>query len=184
VRLASLLSLVVCGVGCGQLGERSVSVLPPDVHARPDARELADHPCRYGDLARCMDVCELGDVQACNGAGVLHEFGRQPDAALAAHYYGMACDASYGPGCNNLAWLYLGGRGVARDAPHAMVLFMAAFDASRLACLQGDGSGCLLAGELLYDGNGMPADEDRALALFRSACDRGVAEGCDRAQRE
>jgi TPR repeat protein len=59
-----------------------------------------------------------------------------------------------------------------------MVLFMAAFDSAKLACMRGDASGCLLAGELLYEGRGMPADEPGALALFRTACERGEPRAC------
>jgi TPR repeat protein len=181
--VAAVATIASCAA-CGQLGTPPSHSLPADVHAPPSAEELADNPCRYGDRPRCAAKCEHGDAQACNGAGVLYEFSGDPIPALAARYYGMACDASYGPGCNNLAWLYLGGRGVPHDPPHAMVLFMAAFDAARLACARGDGSGCLLAGELLFDGVGVDADEPGALALFRQGCDRGVAQACERAARE
>jgi hypothetical protein len=42
----------------------------------------------------------------------------------------------------NLAWLYLGGRGVQHDVAQAMRLFYYAYDASRLACLDGDVDDC------------------------------------------
>lgn len=165
-------------VGCVALGNPSPGELPRDVHAKPDARELEEHPCRYGDAPRCIAKCEHGDPQGCNGAGVLFEFGEISDTVTASRFYTQACDANYGPGCNNLAWLYLRGRGVARDLPHAMALFMAAFDAARLACARGDGSGCLMAGEMLLDGRGVTEDEDQALAMFRQACASGEPRGC------
>jgi TPR repeat protein len=171
-----LLSLVA---GCAELGGVRASTLPVDVHAKPDARELADHPCRYGDAPRCIARCEAGDPQGCNGAGVLFEFGPRADPLTASSFYGRACDANYASGCDNLAWLYLRGRGVPHDPPHAMVLFMAAFDAASIACARGDGDGCLLAGEMLRDGRGVPQDEDKALAMFRAACASGRSEGCD-----
>jgi hypothetical protein len=59
-----------------------------------------------------------------------------------------------------------------------MLLFMAAFDSSKLACMRGDPSGCLLAGELLYEGRGVPEDEQQALAYFRRACDGGETRAC------
>ncbi len=170
-------------VGCAPFGEPEASRLPVDVHARPEARQIEAHPCRYGDVARCVEKCEQDDSQACNGAGVLFEFGESPDLATASGYYRRSCDGSYAPGCNNLGWLYLRGRGVPRDQPQAMVLFLAAFDASRMACLQGDGSGCLLAGEILYDGRGVQEDQEQALAFFRRACDEGQPKGCDLASR-
>lgn len=166
--------------GCAALGGGKSTTLPVDVHAKPDARELEDHPCRYGDEPRCIAKCEAGDAQGCNGAGVLFEFGDRADPLTASSFYGRACDANYAPGCDNLAWLYLRGRGVPRDPPHAMVLFMAAFDAASLACARGDGDGCLLAGEMLRDGrSGVPEDETRALAMFRAACDYGRSEACN-----
>jgi TPR repeat protein len=165
--------------GCGELGAPKLGALPADVHAKPDARELAEHPCRYGDAVRCIARCEGGDAQGCNGAGVLFEFAERPDPLLASSFYGRACDANYGPGCDNLAWLYLRGRGVPRDPPHAMVLFMAAFDAANLACARGDGSGCLLAGEMLRDGRGVEQDDEQALAMFRRACASGDPAGCE-----
>jgi TPR repeat protein len=166
-------------LGCGVLGNSSSGKLPVDAHAKPDARELAEHPCRYGDAPRCIARCESGDPQGCNGSGVLFEFGEQPDLLVASSFYGRACDANYGPGCDNLAWLYLRGRGVPRDLPHAMTLFLAAFDASRLACARGDGSGCLLAGEMLLDGRGVTEDPDQAVAMFRLACADGERKGCE-----
>ncbi|HEY6461375.1 MAG TPA: tetratricopeptide repeat protein [Polyangiaceae bacterium] len=178
-------TLVVAG--CGELGTGHVSSLPRDVHAAPDAQDLADHPCRYGDVGRCIARCVAGrDAQSCNAAGVMFEFdsGESSDAALASGFYTRACEDSYAPGCNNLAWLYLRGNGVPQDQPHAMLLFMAAFDAAKLACLRGDTSNCLLAGELLYDQHAEPKDGDTAVAFFRKACDGGEPKACQLAADE
>jgi TPR repeat protein len=164
--------------GCASLGGPPPSSLPRDVHAAPEPRERAEHPCLYGDVMGCIAKCNE-DAQACNATGVLFEFddGERSDPALASDFYRRACDGNYGPGCNNLAWLYLRGRGVPRDPPRAMVLFMAAFDAARIACTRGDASGCLLAGELLYDGR---VDEDprEAVAFFQRACTGGESRAC------
>jgi len=171
--------LPVLLVGCAALGNSPSGALPLGAHAKPDARELEEHPCQYRDAPRCIARCEDGDSQGCNGAGVLFEFGEPSDPVTASSFYRKACDANYAPGCNNLAWLYLDGHGVARDLPHAMALFMAAFDAARLACARGDGSGCLLAGEMLLDGRGVPEDDGQALAMFRRACASGEPKGCE-----
>ncbi len=175
-----LVAAVALLAGCGQFGNAPASSLPPDVHAAPDAREVAEHPCRYGDVARCVAQCTADDPQACNAAGIMFEFdeGTRSEPALASGFYSRSCDGNYGQGCNNLAWLYLRGAGVPRDPPHAMVLFMAAFDASKLACARGDASGCLLAGELLYEGRGVPVDEPQAVAFFKKACDGGEKSAC------
>jgi TPR repeat protein len=166
--------------GCASLGSSTATSLPADVHASPDASELAQHPCKYGDVVGCIAQCRGDEPQACNAAGVLFEFddGERSDPAIASGFYRRACDGNYAPGCNNLAWLYLRGRGVPHDLPQAMFLFMAAFDSAKLACMRGDASGCLLAGEILYEGRGMPADEQGALAFFRTACERGDSQGC------
>ena len=182
--LAAAAAVGVAVAGCGQLGNTPAGALPRDVHARPEAREVAEHPCRYGDVARCVARCTPDDPQACNAAGVMFEFdeGRTTNPLAASSFYSQSCQGNYGQGCNNLAWLYLRGQGVPKDPPHAMLLFMAAFDASRLACLRGDPSGCLLAGEILYQGLGVEGDQAQALAYFRRACRGGEAEGCGRAQ--
>jgi TPR repeat protein len=179
MRLGPALGLLSVA-GCAQLGSPAAHSLPPDVHARPDARDVADHPCRNGDVMGCIEKCRGDDPQACNAAGVLFEFddGERSEPGLASGFYRRACDGNYAPGCNNLAWLYLRGRGVPQDPPHAMVLFMAAFDAARIACTRGDPSGCLLAGEILYEGRGVPEDEEAALAFFRGACELGEKRGC------
>ena len=107
--------------------------------------------------------------------------GAHTEPALASGFYSRACDGNYAQGCNNLAWLYLRGAGVPKDQPHAMLLFMTAFDAAKIACLQGDASGCLLAGELLYEGRGVPGDEQQAVAFFKRACDGGEKQACSQA---
>jgi hypothetical protein len=179
------LVMALSGVGCAELGASPVTTLPPDVHALPTATELADHPCRYGNVGECVARCEV-DSQACNATGVMFEFdgGEHSDPAVASGFYSRACMGNYAPGCNNLAWLYLRGAGVPRDQPHAMLLFMAAFDSSKIACLKGDGSSCLLAGELLYEDHVNAKDGDTAVAFFRLACERGDTHGCQLAQEE
>lgn len=186
MRAAMMVGFVVMATGCAQLGTPAVSSLPRDVHALPDARDVAEHPCRYGDVDRCIARCEANDPQACNAAGVMFEFdgGYSSNPALASGFYTRSCEESYPAGCNNLAWLYLRGSGVPQDQPHAMLLFMAAFDSAKLACLRGDASNCLLAGELLYEDHAQPKDGDTAVAFFKRACDGGESRACDMAESE
>ena len=110
--------------------------------------------------------------------------GGSSNPALASRFYSRACDGNYAPGCNNLAWLYLRGHGVPRDQPHAMLLFMAAFDSSKLACARGDASGCLLAGELLFDGPRASSDGDDGGGVLPARLRRGESKGCDLAKLE
>src|SRR5690348_12281368 len=92
------LALVVLA-GCAEIGSPPMGALPPDVHARPDPIELAQHPCRYGEMGPCIAKCQDDDPQACNAAGVLFEFdgGDRSDPELAAGFYRRACDGNYGP---------------------------------------------------------------------------------------
>ncbi|MGO8995748.1 MAG: tetratricopeptide repeat protein [Polyangiaceae bacterium] len=149
--------------------------------AAPDPIEVAAKPCKFGDVARCIDQCQTGTASSCNALGVMFEYGRSatPDPTIASGFYARACDREYAPGCTNLAWLYSLGRGVPRDPQQAMLLFTRAFDQSRLACRRGDGHGCLMAGELLLQGQVTSSDETEELAMFQAACDKGEPRGCD-----
>ena len=172
-----------CLLGLSDLGNPPSGALPE--RPRPaTAAEIAANPCSHDDLAGCIRLCTADDSHACNMVGVMFEFdpnGRD-DAALASGFYKRACDATYAPACNNLAWLYLGGHGVPRDQPRAMVLFAFAYESSKEACYRGDASSCLMAGDILYDGRGVDRDERGAVALFERACNAGEPRGCERAQ--
>jgi TPR repeat protein len=184
--LAAGLGFVAWGLaGCGgEFGLAAVkqASVPYDAHpAAVDPIEVAAKPCKFADVARCIDQCQAGTPAACNALGVLFEYGRNtaPDPTIASGFYARACDKEYAPGCTNLAWLYSLGRGVPHDAQQAMLLFTRAFDQSRLACRRGDGHGCLLAGELLLQGRVTSADENEELAMFQAACEQGEPRGCD-----
>jgi TPR repeat protein len=174
------LALAACGGEAG-LGAIRQSSLPVVHAAPPDPIEVAAKPCKFGDVARCMDQCQDGAPSACNALGVLYEYGRNTamDPAIASGFYARACDREYAPGCTNLAWLYSLGRGVPHDAQQAMLLFTRAFDQSRLACHRGDGRGCLMAGELLLRGQVSSTDDNEEVALFEAACNAGERQGCD-----
>jgi TPR repeat protein len=159
------------------------AALPRDAHERPSPADVAANPCQNGDFAGCMRACHANDAKACNLVGVMFEFDpAQQEPGLASGFYKRGCDASYYPACNNLAWLYLAGRGVPQDKPQAMRLFYYAYDASRIACIEGDLRGCMMAGDLLENGRGVPEDDQQALAMFERACDGGEHDGCDRAE--
>jgi TPR repeat protein len=181
---ASCASLVALLGGCGEtrfeLGAVKQAEVPYDVHAKhaPDPIEVAANPCKYGDAEACAAKCQSGDSTACNAVGILYEFDGA-DGVSASGFYARACDASYAPGCTNLAWLYSLGRGVPHDSTHAMALFTRAYEASRLACRRGDSSGCMMAGQALLEGRGVAQDEAQALAYFTQACDHGERKGCD-----
>lgn len=182
VAAAATATLSGCLIELGQ-GPSPWSNLPPDRHPSATASEVLADPCAHGDIGGCMQACKHDDAKSCNFVGVLLEFNNagKDDPALASGYYRRACSATYYPGCNNLAWLYLGGRGVPKDNAHAMRLFYYAYDASRVACLEGDLAGCVMAGELLEDGRGVPQNEEQALAFFDRACVGGAQKACEHA---
>jgi len=172
-----------CIAGLSDLGNGPSGSLPQK--ARPaTAAEVAANPCTHGDVAGCIARCNGDDPHACNMVGVIFEFdpNGHEDAAIASAFYKRGCDATYAPACNNLAWLYLGGHGVPRDKPRAMVLFAFAYESSKEACYRGDASSCMMAGDILFDGRGVERDEYLAVALFKRACQGGDARGCERAQ--
>jgi uncharacterized protein len=180
VGLAAL-SVVACGgeLAAGPDAESSFGYQPHP--ATPDPIEVAAKPCKFGDVARCIDQCQAGTASSCNALGVIFEYGQNTtvDPTMASAFYARACDREYAPGCTNLAWLYSLGRGVPRDAQQAMLLFTRAFDQSRLACRRGDGHGCLMAGELLLQGRVTSANANEELAMFEAACDGGERRGCE-----
>jgi TPR repeat protein len=178
-----LLGLLATAAGCGQLGAVKQASVPYDPHvAKPDPAEIAANPCKYGDVARCIQRCQADESSACNSLGVLFEYGggsgTASEQALAPAFYGRACESNYAPGCTNLAWLYTLGKGVPKDQAQSMALFTRAYEASRIACRRGDMSGCMMAGELLLEGRGVDEDEALALSMFRQACDGGERRGC------
>jgi TPR repeat protein len=166
--------------GCSGLGNASYGILPEDVHKKPTPQEVAADPCKHGDVHACIDRCKNENARACNLVGIMFEFDPNTDGdpSMASGFYRRACDAAYAPGCNNLAWLYLSGRGVPKDHPQAMRLFSYAYDAAQIACHRGDPSSCLLAGELLQDGH-VDRDGANAVAFFARACDGGEKRGCE-----
>jgi TPR repeat protein len=172
----------ILGCADGFFGATPQETLAYQAHPdAPSARQVAAKPCKYGDVARCIEQCQAGDPKSCNSMGVQFEYGygASPDSTIASGFYARACDANYAQGCTNLAWLYSLGRGVPRDTQQAMLLFTRAFDSSRVACRHGDGHGCLMAGEFMLRGDVSPKDEDGAVAMFKLACDQGEPKGCE-----
>lgn len=188
IRLSVVAALALAVGGCSGDwfgGPRVAEV--PDAHRVPDAKEVAADPCRHGALEPCAKLCvDRRDAPSCNTVGVMLEFPAdvsaddRASASEAARFYRLACGGSYAPGCNNLAWLYMLGRGVKKDPPLSMALFARAYDGYRTACLQGQLEGCVLAGDLAREGRAGDADEAAATALYERACKAGDQRGCAR----
>lgn len=178
--VAAIAFLGFGAMGCGVLGAAHQGQLPAPLHETPTPGEVAESPCRYGDVDRCATLCRGGEASACNSTGVLLEFAdtQSTDASRAARFYEAGCAGDFGPACNNLGWLYALGRGVPRVEKQAMALFTRAYDAFRLACLRGDAQACMMAGEMLRDGRGVEENDEDALALFERACTGGAQRAC------
>ena len=181
--LVSALTLTATACGGDWLGGARVAEVP-DAHARVDPKEVAADPCRHGVVDACAKICvDRRDAPSCNTVGVMLEFdAERADAVEAARFYRLACGGAYAPGCNNLGWLYMLGRGVKKDPPLSMALFARAYDGYRTACLQGQVEGCVLAGDMVREGRGVDADDALATALYQRGCDAGDKRACARLQ--
>jgi TPR repeat protein len=172
------LSLVGCGGSSSLFGGPAIDRVP-DAHQAPDPAEVAADPCRFGDLNRCADRCAKShEASSCNTVGVMFEFAADgADHARAATYYRASCAGNYAPGCNNLAWLYMLGRGVPKDPPLSIALFTKAYDGYRVACSDGDLEACVVAAVMIREGR-VEAEEREAVALLEHACSLGDPKGC------
>lgn len=128
---------------------------------QPDlAAELRGFACDGGVAHACVELA--GTVMTAEA----------PDPERAAALIGSACTHADAEAC-----LYLGamaelGRGVRRDAAHAV-------EAYRAACDLGDVRGCAAAGALLaVGGKRLRPDPPEAVGLLARACDAGQGPSC------
>ena len=92
--------------------------------------------------------------------------------AEAVELYEKACRGNSMIGCNGLAVMYGGGRGIAKDDGKAADLY-------RRACDGGFAPGCTNLGILYDKGTGVPKNGGKAAEFLRRACDGGDAMGCN-----
>ncbi|HZS39181.1 MAG TPA: tetratricopeptide repeat protein [Polyangia bacterium] len=82
-----------------------------------------------------------------------------------------ACHAGTAAACEDLAGMYLLGRGVPKDDAKAAQYFQA-------ACNGGVAFSCEMIGKMYRDGRGVAKDEARGYQLLTKACDDGSAGAC------
>jgi uncharacterized protein len=82
-----------------------------------------------------------------------------------------ACKAGTAAACEDLAGMYLLGRGVAKDEAKAAVYFQA-------ACNGGVAFACEMTGKMYRDGRGVERNPGTALALLTKGCDGGAYGAC------
>lgn len=100
----------------------------------------------------------------------------EPDAAIvgeAADHFRAECDGGEPAACSALGVMHELGRGVPRDMPQAVELYMS-------ACQQRYARGCVNLGQLHAEGVGVPQRWSQAAALYDLACQARNAEGCYR----
>jgi len=119
-----------------------------------------------GDDAACTTG---GDLAACRRAALVHIEARRDAQALA--HATRACDGGYLLGCRTLGWLHENGRGTARDAARARVLY-------GRACDGGETGSCKSLGVLWDMGQGGAVDRARAAGLYERACTAGEMGAC------
>ncbi len=149
-------------------------------------------------------------ARACSNLGFFYEdpkSGSPIDLNASLQYYQLSCELGDGVGCNNLANLYILGRGTAPDSPAGVrhllkscelnyapacyrvsVITMrgkllksdatSAAEFMQKACDLGDAIGCNDLGYLYMDGQGVTRDQTKALKYISKACDQGLPRGC------
>ncbi len=163
------------------------------------ATATLDRLCRKNLLAR-----------ACSNLGFYYEDVKHASGVnlkLSFDYYDKACGLSDGVACNNLANLYISGRGTNLDAPKGVRLLLMACDLNYApscyrsaiitmrgillkndpqaaaqfmikGCELGDAISCHDLGYLYMDGKGVPRNQAKALEVIKYACDNGLPRGC------
>jgi len=137
-------------------------------------REHDKSACPDDAPLACSAACASAKMSACTTLGWMLEKGTKVlpgDPARAAMLYRAACFSGEQLACNNLAILFLEGRGVDKDEAQAPPLL-------RMACSGGHVRACANLGTLYRDGVGVSKDSPRAVSLFRKACDAGDGEAC------
>jgi TPR repeat protein len=173
---AMMLLYAACGLssaGC------SAFLGAPARHREPEPGALVDACSPFG-AEGCRAACIEGDGASCNVMGAALELGElgESDHAAASSYYRKGCEAGFPQSCNNLAWLYVLGRGVEPDGRLALALFDRAFDQLRARCDTGSVGSCRAA-VALHD-KVLLDDDRRLLAVLDRGCRLGDAPACRR----
>jgi hypothetical protein len=130
-----------------------------DLAARATDRDSPTQPPRRGS-ARPADYRLMVDVKNPD---------ERPESAIDS--LRLACEQGWSSACTSMAFMYLEGRGVARDPAHAASLY-------EKACSDGEPISCSDLGLMYKEGNGVPRDGARALGLLGRACDLGMVDAC------
>jgi uncharacterized protein len=162
-------------------------VLVVALHTGAEGSGAAAPPAAGGAPAEAASRCDRGDGEACNRLALAYHDGRgvPQDLPRAQTYYGKACDAGVGAGCQNLGDLH----GQLGAAAKARAAWGKAAEIYRRACDGGALELCVNLGTLLEDGrlaaegsapgsDALKRDLLAAVALYERACSGGDTGGC------
>jgi TPR repeat protein len=127
--------------------------------------EKVDHPRAK---ALTEKACKLGALDACFNLGERKEnaINEPEDLPGAVAVFQDVCTRGYASACGSLAFMYMGGKGVAKDPARATSLFgKGCSEACAWCCFEG--------AKLV-----VASDRDAGTAKFRSACRWGDNRGC------
>jgi hypothetical protein len=121
-------------------------------------------------------ACDGGDMVGCHGLDRLYDRCQGGSGEFA---HGLAaiqkeCDAGKASGCENLAWFYEKGRGVAHDSARAEALNGKAHEVHEKECEAVPGSGCTTLGQF----EERTQDYAGARQAYGKACDAGEKMAC------
>lgn len=120
-------------------------------------------------LKEWKPLAEGGDPKAQHGMGLLYEMGKgveKPDYAQAAKWYELAAKQHFAAAENNLALLYVDGRGVAKDEKKAIELW-------QLAAEAGNPWAQFNLGNRYAQGWGVAKDDQKAVQYWQDAAEAG-----------
>ena len=94
--------------------------------------------------------------------------------SLAKSKFELACQSGEKMGCENLAVMYVLGKGMSKDSASAIKFY-------EKGCELGSGGSCGAAGGMYKVGDGAQRDDAKALALLLRGCDLGNSNACSEA---
>jgi hypothetical protein len=147
--------------------QKPASLENPKLTAQSPAKTELQTPVPVADSKPPAQKPNIKDI-----ASQAWDLGQQKRYSEAAPLYDQACTGGDASACSSLAYMYVQGRGVARDKSKSTVLYAE-------ACDKGDTYiTCLLAGNSYCDGKDVAKDGSRAISLLSKGCDSGQASDC------
>jgi hypothetical protein len=133
--------------------------------AAAQAEQAYQRGCTLGIDRWASLACEMLARRYENGM-----YGTSKNPALAAEYYGKACDVGY-DGCYSFAVMLRTGEGVSKNPARALELFAR-------ACALNSHLACVELGRHYARGDGVPRNRSLAIEYLRVGCNDLQRQGC------